>query len=184
MVMATFLLRILAGEDVTIGEVLREKGGRGRIKSYMDVRNKFVKAIKDAKGDLGSLGYLNVLDGFMTPDRKARANASGVDLDLIAVRNAIAHHDFDIYDGQVRLRWVFHARNGRPGEKDTMTVDELDENLKNLGGLVVAFFAWENMMMATCLPEEYPEDAKASTMAEDLIGSLELMKRVAWPFIR
>lgn len=184
MVMATFLLRILAGEEVIIGEVLREKGGRGRIKSYSDVRNKFVKAIKDAKGELGSLGYLNVLDGFMTPDRRARADTSKVDLDLRAVRDAIAHHDFDIYDGQVRLRWVFHARGGRPGQKDTMTVDELDDNLSYLRGLVMAFFAWENMMMAICLPEEYPEDAEASTMAEGLIGSLETVKKVAWPFIR
>ena len=184
MVMATFLLRVLTGEKVTIGEVLREKGGRGRIKSYSAVRNKFVKAIKDAKMELGSLGYLNVLDGFMAPDRKARGDVSKVDLNLLAVRDAIAHHDFDIYEGEVRLRWVYHARGGRPGHKDTMSVEELDENLRYLRGLVIVFFAWENMMIATCLPEEYPEDLKATTMAEGLIGSLETMRRVAWPFIR
>lgn len=107
-----------------------------------------------------------------------------MDPDLRAVRDAIAHHDFDIYNGQVRLRWVFHASDGHPGRKDIMAVDELGEDLSYLRGLVIAFFSWDNMMMAVCLPQEYPEDVEASTMAENLIRSLETVKGVAWPFIR
>ena len=95
MVMATFLLRILAGEEVTIEEVLREKKGHGRIKSYSNVRNEFIMAIRQAKRELGSMGYLNVLDRFMTSNKNPQSETSRVDLDLRAVRDAIAHHDFD-----------------------------------------------------------------------------------------
>jgi len=184
MVMATFYLRILNEEEVRIGEVLRDRKGEGRIKSYSEVREHFVKAIKETKQSLGALPYLSSLEEFMTDTREVSQESLGADLDLRAVRDAIAHHDFDIFEGDVRLRWVFHARGGNPGKKDIISVDNLDESLRNLRGLVISFFAWENMMMATCLPQDYPQDAEPSVMSDGLIDSLRTLKRIAWPFIR
>ena len=184
MVMATFILDILAGKEASIEKVLRSKNGRGRIRSYDDVRSRLEESIEAARKELGSRKCLNVLDRLLNPSDDEETDQSRLDLSLRAVRNAVAHHDFDIFEGEVRLRWVWHARGGQPGRKDVLPLEELDDNLRTLRGLVMTFFAWENTMLGVHHPEEIPEDADPSILAAEFVEVLERLKKVAWPFIR
>jgi hypothetical protein len=166
---------IAIDEKPSLEQVL--KGGNKEIASFDETRGKFRNAMKKMKRKQIANNAINTLEGLWKSTMEDNKDLGERRIDLTRVRNAIAHHDFDIKNGIVRIRWVHYARKGEPSKHDILDPRDLESNLYGLRGLYATFLAWEDMIeiITQPSPSAIVSDEDMMRMAE---SNYELMKKM------
>jgi hypothetical protein len=167
-VMATFLMDVTAGKKVKVEKVLK----RGwKIASFYWIKEKLEIAINNLRENGMDFEFLKVFDEFLESVKDEDVG----DLDdgeierrvaLEGIRNAIAHHDFDIIDGTAKLNWMWHAKNTKQGLIDKVEPEDLQSNLNKLRGCVTTYAAWVIMLGGVFAHRKIPEDINRTDLIE------------------
>ena len=147
LVLAAFLMKIAAGDSPTVKCVLLHNG---RMASFRKTLERYDEALGEFKAATGAPPTIEVLRAFAESfkegsERDVDAQGS-IRVGLGTIRNAIAHHDFDIREGTVRIRWRLR-KGGTGGPYLLLPPDDLQKNLLRLRGLGAMLVAWEETMM-------------------------------------
>ena len=143
--MITYHIKLYCGEQIKIEDCLFDKEKRWLLfsESYNNLSNA-IPLLKERPD------YKRIEKGFRellcSTSRKKEIGHHHVS--LVDLRNAIAHHDFIIQDGEITLQWIYYGKKGKPGHHLIIPPHLLIQDLLDWKKLVNILVAWENTFHA------------------------------------
>ena len=143
-IMATFYIRLLVGEELSIHDCLFNRWNR--LVTHSEAYKRLDKAVVFLK-DRTDYSILEMgIRELLCSTSGSKLHDDDLDVDFISLRNEIAHHDFTLKEETVVLGGVDYANKGQKGRQDYLPPNYMWMNLDNWTKLVAMLAAWEDTL--------------------------------------